>query len=125
MARSVARVLVEIPLVVILCRPELPRRDDLGDDRPVEVTLRLGDRLARRRFLLGVVEEDRRPVLVAVIWTLAVESRRVVHVPERVQELVVSDLRGIVGDLHRLGMTGPPAADLLIGGVVASAARVS
>src|ERR1700674_5089374 len=125
MARAVARVLLEISLVVVLGRPETGSGDDLGHDRPVEVVLCLSGRLTRRLLLRGVVEKDRRAVLVTVVGALAVQGRRVVHVPEGIQQLVVRDLCRVVSDLDRLSVTGPARADLLVGRVVPVAARIT
>src|SRR5690348_15861836 len=88
-AGIVPGVLVEIPLVVFLGAPELGVRNDLGDDLAIEVLLRLIPRLDRRLLLLGVVVEDGRAVLESHVWALAVERRRVVDVPELVEQLLV------------------------------------
>src|ERR1700694_830964 len=71
------------------------------------------------------MEEDDRPVLVTVVGSLAVEGRRIVHVPESVQELVIRDFGGIVGDLDRLRVTRSAGADLLVSRVVARATGVA
>src|SRR5690242_9756483 len=57
-AGVVTRVLVEEPLVVLLGRPELRRREDLGHDGLLEVALGLLFRAQRLLLLLGVVGED-------------------------------------------------------------------
>src|SRR5487761_66821 len=59
-----------------------------------------------------------------MVRSLAIEGRWVVHVPEGVQELVIGDLGRVVGHLHRFGVAGPAAADLLVRRVVASATGV-
>src|SRR6476646_4742014 len=118
------RMLVKVALVIVLGRPEPRSLDDLRDDRLVEVLLSLFGRFARRGFLLGVVEVDSRSVLVPVIRTLAIEGRRVVHVPEGVQQLVVRDLGRVIGHLYRLGVARAATANLLIRRVVAVASRI-
>src|SRR6266849_415543 len=124
-ARVVALVLLEVALVVFLRAPEPGRGHDLGDDRLLEVALRLLLRPEGLLLLLGVVREDDRAVLVREVGALAVQRRRVVHVPERVQQLRVRDLRRVVSDLDGLGVAGPSRADLLVGHVVDVAALVA
>src|SRR6266540_458629 len=93
-----AAALLQVLLVVVLRLVERRHRLDLGDDRPLPARLLLHLRARRRFSLLLVVEEDRRPVLVADVPALPVELRRVVLVPEDAQELVVGDLLGVVRD---------------------------
>src|SRR6266508_6793225 len=116
--------LLEVALVVVLGRPELLGRGDLGHDRLAEVGLRLLLRLLGRDLLLGRVEEDRRAVLVADVGALPVELGRVVQLPERGEELVVRDLLGVEFDEHRLGVAGGVAAHLLVRGLLGAAAGV-
>src|SRR5450759_2849295 len=71
------------------------------------------------------MEEDDRPVLMTVVRPLAVESRRIVHVPEGVQQIVVRDLDGIVSDLNCLRVTRSTRADLLVSRVVARATLIT
>ena len=61
---------------------------------------------ARRRLLLGRVEEDGRAVLRADVGPLAVQLRRVVAVPEDVEQRVVRDHRRVVVHLDDLGVAG-------------------
>src|SRR5712691_2186982 len=117
-AGVVALVLLEVALVVFLRAPEPGRRHDLGDDRLLEVALRLLLGPEGLLLLLGVVREDDRAVLVPVVGALAVQCRRVVHVPEGVQQLRVGDLGRVVRDLDGLGVPGPARADLLVRHVV-------
>src|SRR5260370_3847929 len=124
-ARVVALVLVERVLVGFLRAPERGRWHDLGDDRLLEVVLRLLLRPEGLLFLLGVVREDDRAVLVPVVGALAVHRRRIVHVPERVQQLRVRDLGRVVSDLDGLGVAGPARADLLVRPVVNRAAVIT
>src|SRR3989442_14513356 len=74
-ARVVALVLLEVALVVFLRAPEPGRRDDLGDDRLLEVALRLLLGPESLLLLLGAVREDDRAVLVPVVGALAVQRR--------------------------------------------------
>src|SRR6185295_5609353 len=84
-------VLFQVPLVVFLRPVELRCGRDLRDDRPL-VPAALFEALLRSagsRLLLGVEEEDGRPVLLSDVRSLAVERRRVVVLPEDIQELLV------------------------------------
>jgi len=97
--------LLEVALVVVLGVIERRGGDDLGDDRPGQDLLVLITGGDRQSLLLGVVNEDRRPVLTAEIPPLPVTGRRVVNRPERPQQLVVGDDRRVKPDVNRLGMT--------------------
>src|SRR5437867_10759285 len=100
--------LFQVALVVLLRAIERGRGRDLGDDRPLEAPGLLEARLrgARRRLLLPGVEEDRRAVLLADVGALAVQLRRVVVLPEHVEELLVGDACRVVLHLHALGVAG-------------------
>ena len=77
-------------------------------------------------FCAGGRVEDRRAVLGSHVGTLAVQLRRVVdHAEEDLEQGRVRDLRGIEGDLDRLGVPGGPAAHRLVLGRAGRAARVS
>src|SRR5262249_19150196 len=115
---------LQVVLVVGLGGPELGRGRDLGDDRAREPRLGRLLRCLRLGLLLGRVEEDRRAVLIADVRALPVELRRVVQLPERVQQLVVGHLLGVELDEHGLGVAGRVAADLLIRRWVRAPARV-
>src|SRR5215467_10551856 len=94
-------------LVVSLRWVKARERGYLGDDRLLEdlrfielLDIRLGD-----AFLLIVLVEDCRAVLVAVIRSLPVQLRGIVRdAEEDLEQRAVGDLRGIVGDFDRLGM---------------------
>src|SRR5262249_11124945 len=68
---------------------------------------------------------DDRAVLVPEIRALAIQRRRVVHVPKGVEQFRIGHLGGVVCDLHRLGVAGPARAHLLVGHVVNVAALVA
>ena len=117
--------LLEVLLVIVLRRVESGRRRDLGYDR---LPARFLPRLERRgcgRLLAGIIEEDRRPVLAAQIPTLTVECCRVVIGPEDIQKLLIGHLCRVKVDLDGLGMTGIPATDLPVRGVLGRAAGVA
>src|SRR5690606_980348 len=117
----------EILLVILFGTPERGCRDDLRDDRigePPRGVPRL-TRLFGKFLLLWRVSEDHRAVLIPDVRPLPVERRRVMHLPECLQQLLVADHSGVVTDLHHLGVPGPLAADLLIGGMVSVAPHVA
>src|SRR5262249_23033681 len=79
-------ILLGVVLVVLLGRPELSGRNDLGHDRPGHLE-RLRDRLLRRLgepLLCVVVVEDGGAVLIAVVAELSPRVGRVDVVPEDV-----------------------------------------
>src|SRR5207237_10672001 len=70
--------LLEVALVILLRAPEARGRRDVGHDGPPKARLRSPERGPCRRLLLGVVEEDHRPILASEVPALAVPGRRVV-----------------------------------------------
>src|SRR5919197_4050512 len=121
--------LVEVLLVVVLGVVEVAGGRDLGRDLAepalVQRALVALERGARGGRLLVVGGVDRRAVLGADVVALAHALRRVVALPEHLQQLVVRALRGVVDDQHGLGVAGAAAADLLVGGVRRVAAGVA
>ena len=81
--------------------------------------------LARRGFLLGVVKENRRAILRAVVRTLAVELGRVVVLEENGEQLLIGNLGGIEFDFDCLGMTRPIRANFLVRGILGPAAGIA
>ena len=65
----------------------------------------------------GVVVEDHRAVLRAEVRALAVPLRRVVAVPEDLEQLLVGDDRRVVLDLDDLGVARIPLVHHLVGRV--------
>ena len=61
------------------------------------------------------------PTVVALAHALG----RVVVLPEGLEQLLVRDLRRVVGDQHDLGVAGPAGADLLVGRVRGVAAGIA
>jgi hypothetical protein len=94
------RVLVQVQLMIVLGIPPLLRRQNLGDNLPVvPLLICLGRHLASDLLLLGRVEEDTAAVLSAAVWALRVEGCGVVHAVEKLEELSVRDLGGVVDEL--------------------------
>src|SRR5271154_6361483 len=98
--------LLHVALVVFLGAVEPRCADDLRDDPPSPRLLLVGERGCRSGLLLGVVEEDGRPVLIAEVEALAVSCGGVVDTPERLEKLGVADHGGIEPHLDRFGMSG-------------------
>src|SRR2546428_9653138 len=118
-------ILLVVALVVLLGRVERGRRHDLGRDRAPEALREALLRLLRQAALRVVVVEDRGAVLVAVVAELRLRRERVDVVPEDVEQLLVSELAGVVDDLDRLGVARAARRHLLVGGVLGVAARVA
>src|SRR5580704_4876076 len=92
---------LEVPLVVLFRRVERHGRHDLRDDRPAELVCGL-ERVARGdrgRVLRFVMIENRRPILRADVRPLPVQRRRVVVLPENIQQVIIRDLGRVIGDL--------------------------
>src|SRR6202011_382961 len=114
--------LLQVALVVLLGPVERRGRGELRDDRPLEGCLGGVAGLNRGGLLGLVVEEDGRAVLAAEVETLTVAGRRVVDVPERLEQFGVADLGRVEPHLDRLGVTGAVPADLpvvRVGGMAA------
>src|SRR5438477_1518087 len=71
------------------------------------------------------MKEDGRTVLRAYVWTLAVRRGGIVHVPESLKQLLVRDLRRVVGELHHFGMASLIGANILIGRILGLAAQIA
>src|ERR1700677_2015184 len=89
--------LFEVLLMILLGAPEFGGRRNLRDNRPWETSLRGISRCPRFGFLLRRVIENRRTVLRADVRALAIQSRRVVVVPEHFENIVVADHLRIEG----------------------------
>src|SRR5438132_11702569 len=71
------------------------------------------------------MEENCRAVLRAEVWSLAVHLRRVVRVPEDVEQMFVTYFRGIKRYLHDFRMPGFICADIFVRRIGRLAATVS
>src|SRR5919108_73496 len=120
-----AAALLEVLLVVVLGLVEGRRRLDLRHDRRAPVRLLARLRAQRELLLLLVVEEDDRAVLVADVPSLAVELRRIVLVPEDVEQLFVSDELRVEGHFDDLGMPGRVRADIFVRRILERATGVT
>src|SRR5260221_705023 len=117
---------LEILLMIVLGAIEGLGRLDRGDDRPAEALRRFEPSLGRLGgcLLQRRVEEDRRAVLRPDIGALAVQGRRVMVLPEDVEELLIARSGRIALDLDDLGMAGFVAAQVTISWVYRHAARI-
>jgi len=115
----------EIALMILFSAIKWARLDDFGDDW-LRVALLLAAQGRRCALMLsGAVRENRRAVLRTDVRTLAVVGRRIVDFPKNTQQIVITDLRWIVGDLYRLCVARRIAADLAIRGILRVAAGVA
>ena len=108
--------------MIFLGRIEGSGGADRGHDRDAQLArgLRLG-RFGGAPFG-GVGDEDRGPILIALVAELAVGVGRIDRPQEAGNEVGVADLPRIVDHPHRFEMTGAAAADLLVGRVGGAAA---
>src|SRR5207247_7734391 len=112
------RVLREVLLMIVLGVVALGRRLDLGRDRAVsrrgQLLLKRVTRSLGRALLIVVRVVDARPVLRAGIVSLSHALRRIVTLPEHLQQIVVTDRLRIEHDEHDLVVTGHARADFTI-----------
>ena len=76
-------------------------------------------------FLSLVAVEDCRAVLLADIGALAVDLGRIVNLKEQFGQFFIADPGGVENYFDRFGVTGGPAADLLVARIVAFPAHVA
>src|SRR5258706_8164036 len=115
MAGVAAGVSLEVVLVLWLGLPKVAGRNHFGHRLagPQARRIHVGDRVLGDALLLVARIEDRRPVARADVAALAVARARVVDLEEELEELTISDARGIEGDLDGFGVSRMVA----IGGV--------
>src|SRR5580658_6963459 len=115
--------------MIILGVEELRRIADLGGDRAAtgrrEPRLVSAPRSLRNVTLLLVQHVNGRAVLRADIIPLTHALSWVMRFPERLEQVLVTDLLGIVDDAHDFGMPGLTGANLLVGRIRREAARVA
>lgn len=120
--------LLDVALMMVLSRPK-PRGDPyLGDDRLVIDPSAFQRRLRRtcRGFLVGIVGKDDPTLLAALfVWSLIVHRRRIVQLPEDVQQIVVRNPRRIVGRFDHFYVSGRVGAYIIVCGAVRCAAHIS
>lgn len=94
-------ILVQIKLMIGFRVPPFSGRQDLGGNLAVlpPLLLHFLCDVFCDFLLLGVVIEDGAAVLGSNVWTLPVQSSRIVHLVEEFDELAVGDLLGIEDDL--------------------------
>jgi len=117
-----------IILVIGLCRIEASERNDLSYDRAGKYLrlIELRDVGLRDSLLFIIRIKDRRSILSTFIGALTVQLRGIVRNREEyAQQFAIADLRGIVDDLHRLGVPGVAGAHQLIFGSLSLSAGVA
>src|SRR5438477_3611621 len=114
-------------LVIIFSAPELSGRHDRCDDIVLErFRLRehpLGD-LGEAFLLVGVIE-DRGAVLASYVAKLPVSHGRIDVFPEHFEELFVSHLLRLVGDLHNLRAPRGSRGHLLVAGILLGSPHIA
>lgn len=117
----------EIALVIFFRAPKLRRRLDLRHDRPRKpaalVDLVLG--CFRHGFLFGRMIENHGAILRADIGALAIQCRWIVFRPENIEQIFVTDLRGIEFHLDDFGVTGFVAANVLVSRIILFSAGIA
>jgi hypothetical protein len=126
MRTSARPVLLEIFLMMFLSPKEVGGRGDFRNDRIGESPGRLGPffRLLRRVFLVGRMPVDDRAILRAAILTLPVQGRRIVTLPEDIEQRVVGNDRGIELDPYDFSVPCRVGTDLRVRWAVATSASV-
>src|SRR5207253_4535558 len=118
--------LLQVLLVILFGAIERVCGSNLRRDGPLELSagFERRPRLFGCRFLHRRMEEDCRAVLRAEVWSLAVHLRRLVRVPEDVEQMFVTYFRGIKRYLHDFRMSRFIRADILVGRIGRLAATV-
>jgi hypothetical protein len=76
--------------------------------------------------LVGIVGKDYPTILAALfVWALIVHRRRIVQLPEDVQQIVVRNPRRIVAHFDHFYVSGRGGAYIIVCGVVRCAAHIS
>lgn len=121
----IARVIV---LVIILGRPVVAvERHDLRDDRLPEhlLALELGDHVERGVALRIRMREHDGTVLGADVVALPVQLGRIVRREEDLEDLAITDARGIERHVHHFRVPGIAVAHVAITGIARVAARIA
>src|SRR5206468_769744 len=120
--RGVSLVVV---LMIGLGRPEYRRRLHARQDTLEAARLLDRDLRALRRLLLCAVRvKDDRTILRSGVAELAGAVGGIGVVPVRVEKVLVGDLRGIVGDLHRLDVSRDAGLHLFVARFLRTAAGI-
>ena len=105
----------KVALVMLLGPVERRRGCNLGNDGTAisSGSIHRSFGLGGSRFLFGAVEEDDRPILRSHVGALAVQCRRIVRLPKRIEQLFVADSIRVELDFHDFGMARSIGADVL------------
>ena len=116
MARSQAT-LFQVLLVIFFGAIKLRGWLDLRYNRRAKMAARVPAFFgaARNFFLLRVLEENCRAVLSADVRALAIQCRRVMALPEHIEQFVVGNLRRVERHLHDFGVSAATAANVFVG----------
>src|SRR5690242_5383682 len=112
--------------MIALGRPKGAGRNDLRHNRLMPAPGFLGASLRAEGFftLAIVLIEDRRAVLRAGVVALPVGSRGIVNAEKEIEKRAIAQDVGVKRDSNRLGMPGPPGADVLVSGALECPAGV-
>src|SRR5665213_1775628 len=99
---GVNALLLKVALMILLGAIKFSRRHNLCDDLAAQSSRSIEFRYygARGCLLLRIVVKDRRTILRAIVWPLAVRSGGIVQTKENAQQLLVAHLLGIKLHLH-------------------------
>src|SRR5947208_5645569 len=99
--------LLQVLLVILFGAIERACGSNLRRDGSLEFSAGLDrrSRLLGCRFLLRRMEENRRAVLRAEVWSLAVHLRGVVSLPKHIKQLFVAHFRVIESHPHDFRMS--------------------
>lgn len=125
LAVALLGVLVEVVLMVLLCRIKFGEGNDLGGDFAVEdIPIEFLFEFFGCLFLIFVLVEDRRTVLRSFVVALFVQCGRVVGLPVDFEKCPKGDFIGVEFDLDDLGVSRFACADLFVGRVDDGTTRV-
>lgn len=117
---------IKIPLMIVLRIPPIASRQNLGRNTLFPPFLSHLRRQTPRLLLLRLImKENRTPILTARIRSLAINSRRIMHLIEELQQRSIRHLLRIKPDLQRLCMSGAAGAYGAVGRVRGIAADVA
>src|SRR5206468_2062760 len=118
--------LLQVLLVILFGPIECACRSNLRRDGPFEFAggFERRPRLLGSYFLFRRMEENRRAVLRAEVWSLAVCLRGIVSLPKNVEQLFVTHFRRIERHLHDFRVASFIGADIFVGRILRLPAAV-
>src|SRR5262249_1127467 len=111
--------------MIVLRRIEHGSGNDFGYDGLLETFAERLLRFLRQPFLGFIVVKDRRAILTAHVAKLPVRSERIDITPEHLEQLLVTDLFWIIGNLDHLCLSGLAGRYFLIRRIFLCSTRVT